>query len=887
MARKSEREQIGDHPSVLPDELDDALEALWHGDSGKLDHLLGTNVGDAQDESTIARMVRAAAELHSNSETIIPPRDIDEFTIEGEIGRGGMGVVYRARQKHPERTVAIKLIRPGKLTAEHRRRFQYEADVLASLSHPGIATIHQAGIYEIDGQSQPYIVMELVNGKPLTAFAKCHQLVTRNRLELFLSVCDAVHYAHQRGVIHRDLKPENILAVPGVKFGSPTIKLLDFGVARPIDAASRSDRPETTDSSFIGTMLYMSPEQVDGETLDARSDVYSLGVVLYELLLEHLPYEFASPSPSKVMEAIREQAPRFGDDDRLENDLVLILQTAMAKVRAQRFASADALAADVKRYLRYEPIAARPPSAAYQFRKFAQRNPFVIAGMSAFAILIVTAFIVITWLYVEAQAAKEAEADQRRLAEREVEKQEAVREFLHDMLAVADPRIGTGNPDITVREVVDHAAQSLDAGDRQYDPEIEALVRDMIADVYVAFALFDDAEELFLSAQQLREANLPADHPDHALTKLNLGSLYYRTGNLDHAQPLLEEALNRLMVTDGEVSDAVATTVNNLALVIIARGEYERAYGMFQRVLDIRREALEPDHPLIGQAMNNLAMTLHYLGRYDEAEKKYQDSLTFRERIFGDSHPEVAETLSNLAILKEQRGALDEAEADLRRSITIVRDAFGERNPAVQNPLNNLATLMYAREQFEDAAELMHEVLEIAQHNYDPTHPSVITTQNNLAVIYSRLDRLDEAEAIMREVLEVRQATLFEDHPDIAIGRSTLGQLLQRRGHFEEAEHHLTAALGARRNALGEAHPNTLFSIGVLADLYLELERYEDAETLLLTARDHLDSDENVSAQSALSIYDALIELYESWGRDDIAAHVKQQRAALGIEQID
>jgi len=854
----------GDEDDALPDELDHALEAMWHGDGAKLDHLLRTTVSGRGDESTIARMVRAAASLNSHVEAGDAPSDIADFTIEGELGRGGMGVVYRARQRYPERTVAIKLIRPGKLTAEHRRRFRYEADVLASLSHPNIATIHQAGIYRIGEEDQPYIVMELVAGEPLTTFVHRRRLAMDERLSLFTQVCGAAHYAHQRGVIHRDLKPENVLVSEPTELGNPpVVKLLDFGVARPIDGFDASERPPTADSSFIGTMLYMSPEQVDGKPLDVRSDVYSLGVMLYELLMARSPYERGASSPAEVMGAIRERDPHFDAAAGVPEDLQLIVRTAMTKDVGQRYSSADALAADVGRFLRHEPIMARRPSAAYQFRKFARRNPFIVAAAVVFATFLVTAFTVVSWLYMEARSARLAEEQQRRVAEREVVKQQAVRDFLQDMLDVADPRIGTGDRDVTVRDVIDRAAASLNMGEVRYEPEVEALVRDLIADVYVAFARFEDAEQMYLAARRLRREHLQPDHLDHALTAHNLGSLYYRIGDLDRAQPLLEEALDLRRAGAGETSEAFATTLNNLGQVMTQRGEHQRAHEMQRRVLQIRRAVLEDDHPLIGQALNNMAVTSFHLGRADDAERTYTEALTLRERVFGESHPEVAETLSNLAILKERRGAFDEAEADLRRSIAIVRESFGDENPAVQSPLNNLATLMYARGEFEDAAELMQEVLRIAEFNFDAAHPSVITTRNNLAVIFSRLDRLDEAEAMMREVLATRLETLPGDHPDVALSHGTLGQLLGRQGDVDGAERHLRRSLEIRRAVLGQAHPDALLASTALAELLAENERFDEAESILLDARAAINEAEQIPSSTIEAIEQRLASLHE------------------------
>ncbi len=863
--------------SSLPDEVDQALEALWHGDSGKMDHLIGTIDGT---DSTIGRIVRAAAQLSGTAEQFDLPRDIDDFTIEGEIGRGGMGVVLRARQKHPDRVVAIKLIRPGKLTTAHQRRFRYEADILASLTHPGIASIYQAGLYNINGKSQPYIVMEMIDGQPLTDYATHHRLTTRDRISLFLHACDAVHYAHQRGVIHRDLKPENILVAAGHSDDAPVVKLLDFGVASSRADISQTDQPHTADSSFIGTMLYMSPEQVDGDPVDVSSDVYSLGVLLYELLLDRLPYDVEGQSPAHIIDAIRTQGPVFTNPCHLPRDLELIIRAAMTKDKQGRYPSAHALAADLRRYLGHEPIVARPPSATYQIAKFTRRNPLLVGSTAALALTLLSAVVIISMLLVQTSAAREAEAEQRFVAEQETAKQQAVVRFLQDTLAAADPVQGTGDPDVTLREVLDRAAAALVNGHDWADPAIQATLYDTIGEVYVALNLLDEGESMYLAAQEIRQTIFDHDHPDHATSVHQLGTIHLRRGENDLAYEMLDRALRMREMHFGQVSEQYATTLNNLSIVMTNRGDFQQAHQMQQRTLDIRREALAADDPLIGQAMNNVGVTLYRLGRYAEAKEKLERTLAFQTRLHGNNHPAIAQTLANLALIYQLLELYDAAEDAGRRSVALYRDAYGEEHPALAPAIRNLATLMFYLKEYESAIEWFEQALEIQENALGSSHQATIQTRNDIAVLLSLLEHWDEAEATMREVLDLRLGSLHDDHPHVANSHATLGRLLFQRDQYDEAEKHLRRAYDMRVVSLGYGHPRTISTTTMLADLFLATDQVADAEEILLAAAASI-ADSATPVNAARSVFDALIELYEQSDRPEHAARYVTKRDDL------
>ncbi|MBN4082645.1 serine/threonine protein kinase [Phycisphaeraceae bacterium AH-315-B13] len=353
----------------------------------------------------IVQAVRDAAEALDRAPAI--PETIASYKILGLLGQGGMGIVYRAQQHSPKRTVALKVLAPETMTRERIRRFTYEAEFLGRLQHPGIAQIYDAGVAQTPDGRCPYLTMELVeDARSLTHYARENDLDTRQCLVLMAEICDAVEHAHQKGIIHRDLKPANIVIDPAGR-----TKILDFGVACAIDPDTEALPTATVVGRVVGTIPYISPEQAAGSSrdVDTRSDVYSLGVVLYRLLTGRMPYTLDDMSPSQALHTICDEEPtRLSSVRRdLTGDIETIVSTAIAKDRSHRYQSASALGEDIRRFLHDHPILARPPSAVYLLSKFAKRNKPLIAGSIAVLLVLVLGLAGTSWQ--AAKARKEAE----------------------------------------------------------------------------------------------------------------------------------------------------------------------------------------------------------------------------------------------------------------------------------------------------------------------------------------------------------------------------------------------------------------------------------------------------------------------------------------------
>ncbi len=391
------------------------------------------------------------------------PERIGQYRIKRVIATGGMGTVYEAVQEHPKRTVAVKVLKEGLASRSVLRRFEYESQILARLHHPAIAQVYESGTHRPDGtpsEGVPYFVMEYIpNARPITEYAPRKNLGTRGRLELFEQVCDAVHHGHQKGIIHRDLKPANILVD-----SNGQVKIIDFGVARVTGLDVAVTTLQTDVGQLIGTVQYMSPEQVDADPhdIDTRSDVYALGIVLFELLTGHMPYNVENIPVYEATRLIREQPPTKLSvvNRRLGGDIETIVMKALEKDRERRYQSADELRRDIDRYLKGEAISAQPPSVGYQLKVFARRNKSLVGAFLTVLLVLVTAVIVSTSLYVQADEARAAEQKQRDAARLEARRAETINAFLERMLASVNPR--EAGPNVQVREVLDQAAASID-----------------------------------------------------------------------------------------------------------------------------------------------------------------------------------------------------------------------------------------------------------------------------------------------------------------------------------------------------------------------------------------------------------------------------------------
>ena len=711
------------------------------------------------------------------------PERVGPYRILERIGEGGMGEVYSAEQIEPvRRRVALKVIKLGMDTREIIARFDSERQALALMNHPGIARMLDAGSTS-DGR--PYFVMEHVAGIPVTTYCDRRAMSLDARLELFGRVCAAVQHAHQKGVIHRDLKPSNILVTE--EGGEPVPKVIDFGIAKATGPRLTEATLFTEVGRLIGTPEYMSPEQAEGSSLDVdtRADVYSLGVILYELVCGLRPFDLRRPGlgPLEIRRILLETEPaspstRFDRSGELAEEIAesrdttsaalrrtirgeldaVILQ-AMQKDRSRRYATAEALAQDVAHFRSGHPVSARPDTLLYRLRKLARRHRLASSVAAAFLLVIVGFGAMMA---VQARLV----AKERDRANREAQVSQEVADFLAGIFEVADPEQARGET-VTAREVLDAGAREID--ERMPEPTpVRARLKQVMGGVYQNLGLYPEAIELMQDALDTsRDVNGP-DHPETLRAMNDLGSLYFSMDRLDEAEAVLAETLERKRAVFDPHSWEVMATVGNLANVYYLRGDLEKAGPMYREAIDIRIGVGGPDDEQALMTMINLANVENRLGRPDE-------------------------------------GAVLLARAN--EGLTALR---GEDDPVVLGVRYLAATANGSRGDFEGARDGLEEVLRARERVLGEDHPDTIWTRASLASTYEQLGDRERAEEIYRDVLERRRRVLGDEHTDVARARGTLAELLlEEDGRAGEAKELLEAALATYRTTLGEGHTST------------------------------------------------------------------------------
>lgn len=721
------------------------------------------------------------------------PASIGPYRVARRIGAGGMGIVYLAEQDQPRRSVAVKVLRPGAISAQALRRFELEAQVLGQLQHPGIAHIYEARTTGAGRERLSYFAMEYVDGLALSAHVKKHQLGTRACFELMARICDAVHHAHQKGVIHRDLKPGNILVDHS---GQP--KILDFGVARATDADLQTVTLQTDVGQLIGTLPYMSPEQVTGlsAAIDTRSDVYALGVIMFELLTGRLPHEVRERSIPEAARMIREEEPAAlsSINPHLRGDVETIVAKALEKDKDRRYSSAAELAADIRHYLRDEPITARPASTTYQFRKFARRNRVLVGGVCATFIAVVAGLVVSLTLYFQADRARQAEKIQGQLAREEADRANAINDFLlQDMLAAPDPWSELGK-DVSVATVLDTAADRIE-GAFAGQPALEAQVRETLGGSYVARGLYSrGADQLQLSVDLYRrlaagdESPTAGDRLPIALERF--AEAQRLQGDLTEAESTAREALKlselRFGSNDPRTGDALYTLGNVLRSVT----KFAEAGDALQRCLDIRRHLVPPNKKSIAKATVALGGAFQNQKRQTEAERALQDARLLFTELYGTEHPYVAQIDIDLGAIDLERGEDEDAIAHLDPACRMLVGRLGE------------------------------------------SHSETLTCRRTLALAQHGAGDSETAVATLRGVLDASDRTLGKDHPDTMIAINSLAFIYLERDEPAQSIPLYTRLLSDSKNKLGDAHLETLRFASNLAWSYRKSQRLDEAEAL-------------------------------------------------------
>ncbi len=780
------------------------------------------------------------------------PEQIGPYHLLRQIGEGGMGEVFEAEQLEPiRRKVALKIVKRGMDTQEFVARFESERQALALMDHPCIAKVFDAGA---SARGRPYFVMEYVEGIPITDYCDARRLNFRQRLELFIQVCEGVQHAHQKAIIHRDIKPTNVLVTE--VDGRPVPKIIDFGVAKAMDQSLTDLTVQTNLGQLVGTPAYMSPEQadLDGRGIDTRTDVYALGVLLYELLVSERPFskqEFENLGFQEVLRKIREDEPPRPSArvtamatsldvaardrgcepstlrKRLRGDLDWITMKALEKDRTRRYDTANGLALDIQRHLHDQPVLAGPPSKTYLVRKFVKRHR---TGVVAGAFVALAVLLGIAGTTIGLIRAVRAE----RTATLEASAATQVSAFLVDLFEVSDPDRSRGST-ITAREILDAGAARIET-ELADQPQTQARLMDTIGKVYRNLGLYEDAGPLLQTALDLRRRELGGDDPSVSASLIELADLDILLARYDEAETRLREAMALMERRPGEDQLELARSVSELASVYRRQGRYDASRPLYERARDIRIAVLGPDHPEVADSWNGLAILAWNEGDYVAAEALYKQALAIWERAYGENHADVAKGLNNLGLLYHQLERLDEAGVSYRRAIAIYENVLGPEHPRLGTAINNLALLYQLQGRNDEAAALYERALAIREKAVGGDHPDVAQTLNNLANLYRDQARYDRAEPLYRRALAIREKVLGADHQDVAWSQRDLGLLISQRGDPQASLPYFESALAIFEQAHGPDHPELAAILKDYGAALTRLGRHDEAERVAAEA---------------------------------------------------
>ena len=867
-------QELFDKASEAPKEEREALLNSGCGDDLDLrDEVQALLRSSEQVEQVFERAIGGALKnvLEEEAKTVAGTT-LGAYRIVSVLGKGGMGTVFLAERadEQYEQKVAIKIVHGSLTDSSTLSRLRSERQILANLNHPNIAGLLDGGTTE-DGS--PYLVIEYIDGEPIDEYCDRKKLSIKQRLQIFQSICAAVHYAHQNLVVHRDIKPSNILVTEN---GTP--KLLDFGIAKILDP-----NPEHEGLTRAGERLltpeHASPEQILGKPVTTGSDIYSLGVLLYQLLTGHRPYEISSYKQRQLQKVICEQEPLRpstvvvrGPDARdslveiatdrrqqpeklrrrLAGDLDHIVLKAMRKEPEERYASANQFSLDIERHLRGEPVLARRGTWNYHAGKFIKRN-FIGVGVATAFIILLAGFAVA----MSVQAKRIAE--QRDLANVERERAEQVSEFLVDIFSYSDPFEAQGR-EVTAREILEKGAERIE-DELGEQPEIQATLLATVGYVYqrqgdparaipllqqalssltnlrgeqhatVALTTnrlgealrhagrFAESEHNYRTALETNLALFGEEHEQVAWGYRELGRLWLRESNLTEAEGALDSSLRIYKGLYGETHPQVASTLVVLASLSHWEGKFDAAEEYQRRALEIYRETLSENHPDYAVALNNLASSLRGQGEFDESEALYLEAIAVERRVRGEN-VQLASSLGGLGRLLLARGELEQAETVSREALEISRRIWSEEHYLQGYHAVGLAQVLIEKKNFPEAERLLRASLGIYDRKLSPKHLYIPSVINILGQLLIQTGRAAETESMLRRAVDICQESLGSDNWRTARARSTLGHALTSLGHDEEAEPLLLDSVPIIEKELGPTHRTTQLALQRIVDFY-------------------------------------------------------------------
>jgi serine/threonine protein kinase/Flp pilus assembly protein TadD len=778
-------------------------------------------------------------------------KQVGPYKLLSVLGEGGWGIVYLAEQKEPvSRRVALKIIKPGMDSKQVIARFETERQAMVLLDHHNIAKVYSAGTTE---NGRPYFAMEYIKGLPITKHCDQNKLNIDDRLKLFLQVCSAIQHAHQKGIIHRDIKPSNILVSTEDDKDIP--KIIDFGVAKALNQPLTERTLFTEQGQLIGTPEYMSPEQIDinAQETDVCSDIYSLGVLLYELLTGALPFDRETfrkaafneiqriirekdpPKPSTRLSNLGEKAKEIAEKRRIElsllakrlsKELEWIPLKAIRKEPKERYRSAAELADDVENYLNGRPLVAGPESKIYRARKFVKRNRILVTATAIVLISLVLGAVTSTILAIgQTRARKEAE--------KQMKISQAINNFLNnDLLASFDPFKAKGG-EITVMEILDTATEKL-KGKFSNAPSIEASICEMLGTAYMNLGNYEASELLLKRAIELRRSEFGEKHPDTLSSMAALYTLYGNQGHFKEAEELCAKTLETRRIVLGEEHPETLKSMAHLGWLYSSHGHYIEAEPLLAKALELQRRVLGEEHPDTLWSMHNLALPHTYLDRYNEAESLLSKVLEISRRVHGEQHSETIWIMYQLGDMYSRQGRLNDAEPLYVKALKISQNVFGDEYKTTLYGMRILGECYSNQGRYKEAEPLLVKALEIQRRVLGEESADTLLSMRNLGELYIKQSRYKEAEQLLIEVMEISLRVFGEEDPQTLWPVSSLGRLYNNQHRYNEAEPLFIKALEISRRLYGNRHLQTLWSISNLGWLYDNQGRYKEAEPLFV-----------------------------------------------------
>ena len=855
------------------------LETRCGDDSALVSEVLILLEEDARGGSLLdSDVAEVASQIFSDpSSGRLPFKEFGPYRIKRALGEGGMGVVYLAEREDLGNEVAIKILRDAWVSPARRERFNVEQRTLAQLNHPSIARLYDA---DTSPDGTPFFVMEYVEGVPLTDFCRTMRCTIPERLRLFRAVCEAVLYAHQHAVIHRDLKPSNILVKQ-----DGSIRLLDFGIAKHLENLG-----ELVDQTVTGLRLmtpaYAAPEQIRGEQVGIHSDVYSLGVVLYELLAGRLPFDLSSCTPAQAEKVLTEQEAAKPSDAAAKSaasaeangsavsasraawaDLDVLCLTAMHKDPQRRYQSVEALIRDVDHYLHGEPLEARPDTWHYALGKFVRRHWQLVSTAAAVFTLLVGLVVFYTVRLARA----------RNAAVMQAARTQRIQRFMLNLFQGGDPSAGPAD-DLRVVTLLDRGVQearSLDA-----EPAVQAELFETLGGIYQKLGKLEQADALMESALAKREALYGPDSTETAKGLLALGSLRDAEARYGDAERLIRQALDRDRRHLPANDPAVAKAMLALGGVLEDRGAYDQSIAILEQTVQLY-SAPGSSPADLADSLYELGNAQFYAGHYEKSEETNQRALAIYKQIYGERHPRVADVLINLGAIRLDTGHYRDAEQYDREALDIVQAWYGKDNPETATDLTILARSLVYQKRYDEASDLLQQSLAIKERTFGKVHPSVASTLNELGSVALQEGKYDAAEQYFERMADIYRTEYGEQHYLYATALSNLASVYTAQRQWTRAERLYRQAIPIYLESQSPTHINTGIARIKLGRTLLRQRRYADAEAETHAGYDILSPQMDSKVSWLMNARKDLVEEYEGMKEPEQAAKFRAEITAI------